>query len=159
MDSIRAVDRDLPVGKVRTMQEIVSQAAGLERFASQLVGLFAVLALALAAIGAYGVIAYSVAQRTQEFGIRLALGASVLDLRKLVLRQGLILTGAGIAIGLIAAINVTRLMSSLLFEVRPGDPLVFSAAALILAAVAMLACYVPARRAARVDPMVALRWE
>ena len=159
MDSIRALDRDLPVGKVRTMQEIVSQAAGLERFAAQLVGLFAVLALALAAIGAYGVVAYSVAQRTQEFGIRLALGASLPDMHKLVLRQGLVLTGAGIGIGLIGAISVTRLMSGMLFEVRPGDPLVFSAAALILAAVAMLACYVPARRAARVDPMVALRWE
>jgi putative ABC transport system permease protein len=159
MDSIREIDRDLPVGKVRTMQEIVSEATGLERFAAQLVGLFAVLALALAAIGAYGVISYSVAQRTQEFGIRLALGASLPDMRKLVLRQGLVLTGAGIAIGLIAAVNVTRLMSGLLFEVRPGDPLVFSAAALILAAVAMLACYVPARRAARVDPIVALRWE
>jgi predicted permease len=159
MDSIREIDRDLPVGKVRTMQEIVSQATGLERFAAQLVGLFAVLALALAAIGAYGVIAYSVAQRTQEFGIRLALGASLPDMRKLVLRHGLVLTGAGIAIGSIAALNVTRLMSGLLFEVRPGDPLVFSVAALILAAVAMLACYVPARRAARVDPIVALRWE
>jgi putative ABC transport system permease protein len=159
MDSIRALDRDLPVGKVRTVQEIVSQAAGLERFAAQLVGLFAVLALALAAIGAYGVIAYSVAQRAQEFGIRLALGASLSDMHKLVLRQGLVLTGAGIAIGVIAAINVMRLMSSLLFEARPGDPLVFSSAALILAAVAMLACYVPARRAARVDPIIALRWE
>jgi ABC-type antimicrobial peptide transport system permease subunit len=141
------------------MQEIVSQAAGLERFAAQLVGLFAVLALALAAIGAYGVVAYSVAQRTQEFGIRLTLGASLPDMHKLVLRQGLMLTGSGIGIGLVAAIGVTRLMSGMLFEVRPGDPLVFSAAALILAAVAMVACYVPARRAARVDPMVALRWE
>jgi predicted permease len=159
MDSIREIDRDLPVGKVRTMQEIVSQATGLERFAAQLVGLFAVLALALAAIGAYGVIAYSVAQRTQEFGIRLALGASLPDMHRLVLRQGLVLTGAGIGIGLAGAIGVTRLMSGLLFEVRPGDPLVFSAAALILGAVAMLACYVPARRAARVDPIVALRWE
>jgi predicted permease len=159
LDSIRAVDRDLPVGKVRSMQEIVSQSAGLEQFAAQLVGIFALVALALAVIGAYGVIAYGVAQRTQEFGIRLALGASRGDLRRLVLRQGLALTGAGIGIGLIAAIYATRLMSGMLFDVRPGDPLVFSAAALILAVVAMLACYLPARRAARVDPMVALRYE
>jgi putative ABC transport system permease protein len=159
MDSIRALDRDLPVGRIRTMQEIVSQSAGLERFAAQLVGIFAGVALVLAVIGAYGVIAYSVAQRTQEFGIRLALGASRADMLKLVLRQGLIVSAAGIGIGLIAAINVTRLMSSMLFEVRTGDPLVYSAAASILGAVAMLACYMPARRASRVDPMVALRYE
>jgi predicted permease len=159
LDSIHALDRDLPVGKVRSMHDIVSEATALERLAAQLVGIFALVALALAVIGAYGVIAYSVAQRTQEFGIRVALGASRPDLGKLVLRQALVLTGAGIAIGLIAAINVTRLMSGMLFEVRPGDPLVFSAAALMLAVIAMLACYVPARRAARVDPMVALRYE
>ena len=159
LDSIGEVDRDLPVGKVRTMQEIVDQAAGLERLAAQLVGIFALVALALAVIGAYGVIAYSVAQRTQEFGIRAALGASRPDLHKLVLRQGLILTGAGIGAGLVMTINLTRLMSGMLFEVRPGDPLVFGAAAIILAVVAMLACYVPARRAARVDPIVALRYE
>jgi len=158
-DSIRAIDRDLPVGKSRTIGEIVSEATGLERLAAQLVGLFALAALALAVIGAYGVIAYAVSQRTQEFGIRLALGASRPDLRRLVLRQGLSLTGAGIGIGLLAAINVTRLMSGMLFEVRSSDPLIYGAAALILAVVAMLACYVPARRAARVDPMVALRYE
>jgi len=159
MDSIRALDPDLPVGKVRTIDEIISEAAGLERFAAQMVGIFAVVALALAVIGAYGVIAYSVAQRTQEFGIRLALGASRADMLRLVLLQGLVLSGAGIGIGLIAAINVTRLLSGMLFEVRPGDPLVYGAAASILATVAMLACYVPARRASRVDPMVALRAE
>jgi putative ABC transport system permease protein len=144
---------------VRTIEEIVDEAAGVERFAAQMVGTFALAALALAMIGAYGVIAYWVAQRTQEFGIRLALGASRADLLRLVLRQGLVLSGAGIGIGLIAAINVTRLMSGMLFEVRPGDPLVYSVAASLLAAVAMLACYVPARRASRVDPMVALRSE
>jgi ABC-type antimicrobial peptide transport system permease subunit len=141
------------------MEEIVGEAAGLERFAAQMVGIFAMAALALAVIGAYGVIAYSVAQRTQEFGIRLALGASRADMLRLVLWQGLLLSGTGIGIGLIAAMNVTRLMSGMLFEVRPGDPLVYGAAASILAAVAMLACYVPARRASRVDPMVALRAE
>jgi putative ABC transport system permease protein len=159
MDSIRAVDRDLPVGRVRTMQEIVDQSAGLERLAAQLAGSFAVVALALAVIGTYGVMAYSVAQRTQEFGIRLALGASRADMLKLVLRQGLILSASGIALGLIAALNLTRLMSSLLFEVRGSDPLIFGAAALILGAVAMFASYLPALRATKVDPTLALRYE
>ena len=141
------------------MQEIVNQSTGLERIAAQLVAIFAAVALALAVIGTYGVVAYSVAQRTQEFGIRLALGASRADVLKVVLRQGLILTAAGVALGLIAAVSVTRLMSSVLFEVRPGDPLILGIAALILGSVAMLASYLPALRATRVDPMLALRYE
>jgi ABC-type antimicrobial peptide transport system permease subunit len=131
----------------------------VERFAAQLTGIFAAVALALAVIGTYGVMAYSVAQRTQEFGIRLALGASRADMLRLVLRQGLILSAAGIGIGWIAAINLTRFLSSLLFEVRGGDPLIFGGAALILGAVAMFASYLPARRATKVDPMLALRYE
>jgi predicted permease len=157
--SIHAIDPDLPVGRIRTMQEIVDQSTGLERIAAQLVGIFAVVALALAVIGTYGVMAYSVAQRTQEFGIRLALGASRADVLKLVLRQGLILTAAGIALGLTAAVSVTRLMTSVLFEVRPSDPLILGLAALTLGAVAMLASYLPARRATKVDPVLALRYE
>ena len=146
IDSIHALDRDLPVGKVRTMQEIASQSVVLEQFVAQLVGIFAAFALTLTMIGAYSVIAYGVALRTQEFGIRVALGASRPDLRKLVLRQGLMLTG------------VTRMRSGMLFEVRPGDPLVFSAKALILAVVA---CWPAMCRptAPRVNPMVALRYE
>ena len=157
--SIHAIDPDLPVGRIRTMQEIVNQSTGLERIAAQLVAIFAAVALALAVIGTYGVVAYSVAQRTQEFGIRLALGASRADVLKMVLRQGLILTAAGVALGLIATVSVTRLMSSVLFEVRPADPLILGLAALILGAVAMLASYLPARRATKVDPMLALRYE
>ena len=141
------------------MRDIVNQSTGIERIAAQLVGIFAVVALALAVIGTYGVMAYSVAQRTQEFGIRIALGASRADVLKLVLRQGLILTAAGIALGLIATVSVTRLMTSVLFEVRPGDPLILGLAALILGSVAMLASYLPARRATKVDPMLALRYE
>ena len=157
--AIHSVDPDLPVGRIRTMQEIVDQSTGLERIAAQLVAIFAAVALALAVIGTYGVMAYSVAQRTQEFGIRLALGAGRADVLKLVLREGLILTAAGIALGLIATLGVTRLMSSVLFEVQPGDPVILGLAALILGAVAMLACYLPARRATKVDPMLALRCE
>ncbi len=158
-NTIHAIDRDLPVGRIRTMQDIVNQSAGVERFAAQVTGIFAAVALALAIIGTYGVMAYSVAQRTQEFGIRLALGASRTDMLKLVLRQGLILSATGIAIGWIAAFNLTRFLSSLLFEVRGGDPMIFGGAALILAGVAMLASYLPARRATKVDPMLALRYE
>jgi putative ABC transport system permease protein len=157
--SIHAIDPDLPVGRIRTMREIVNDSTGIERIAAQLVGIFAIVALALAVIGTYGVMAYSVAQRTQEFGIRLALGASRADVLKLVLRQGLILSATGIALGLIAAVSVTRLMTSVLFEVRPGDPLILGLAALILGSVAMLASYLPACRATKVDPMLALRYE
>jgi len=157
--SIHAIDPDLPVGRIRTMREIVNDSTGIERIAAQLVGIFAIVALALAVIGTYGVMACSVAQRTQEFGIRLALGASRADVLKLVLRQGLILSATGIALGLIAAVSVTRLMTSVLFEVRPGDPLILGLAALILGSVAMLASYLPACRATKVDPMLALRYE
>lgn len=157
--AIHAIDPDLPVGRIRTMQEIVNQSTGLERIAAQLVAIFAAVALALAVIGTFGVMAYSVAQRTQEFGIRLALGASRADVLKLVLRQGMILSATGIALGLIAAVGVTRLMTSVLFEVRPGDPLILGSAALVLGAVAMLASYVPARRATKIDPVLALRYE
>jgi putative ABC transport system permease protein len=159
MGSIHAIDPDLPVGRIRTMQEIMNQSTGLERIAAQLVAVFAAVALALAVIGTYGVMAYSVAQRTQEFGIRIALGASRADVLKLVLRKGLILSATGIVLGLIATVSVTRLMTSVLFEVRPGDPLILGLAALILGSVAMLASYLPARRATKVDPMLALRYE
>jgi putative ABC transport system permease protein len=159
MGSIHAIDPDLPVGRIRTMQEIMNESTGLERIAAQLVAVFAAVALALAVIGTYGVMAYSVAQRTQEFGIRIALGASRADVLKLVLRKGLILSATGIVLGLIATVSVTRLMTSVLFEVRPGDPLILGLAALILGSIAMLASYLPARRATKVDPMLALRYE
>jgi putative ABC transport system permease protein len=124
-----------------------------------LLGIFALIALILAAVGIYGVISYSVAQRTQEIGIRIALGARSLDVITLVLRDGMRLVLLGIAIGLAGAFALTRWMSSLLFEISATDPLTFAVIALLVALVALLACIVPARRATKVDPMIALRHE
>ncbi|HWF47883.1 MAG TPA: FtsX-like permease family protein, partial [Bryobacteraceae bacterium] len=124
-----------------------------------LLGLFSVLALVLAAIGIYGVISYAVAQRTHEIGIRLALGAQSKDVVRMILAQGATITGAGVVIGIIAALGLTRLMSKLLFAVSAADPSTFAAVAIMLMLIAMLACYIPARRTLRVDPMIALRDE
>jgi ABC-type antimicrobial peptide transport system permease subunit len=129
------------------------------KFNALLLGLFAGLALLLTAIGLYGVMAYSVIQRAQEIGIRIALGAQTGDVLKMVLRHGLKLTTLGLSIGLVAAYALTRFMQSLLFGVRATDPLTFAAIALLLTAVALAACWIPARRATKVDPMVALRHE
>jgi putative ABC transport system permease protein len=156
---VRAVDRDLPVFGERTMAQVASESVSRRRFAMQLVGLFGVLALLLAAVGIYGVIAYSVTQRTREIGIRVALGASRSAILRWVLRQGLILTIAGVGVGLLGALALTRLLRSLLFGVGPTDILTFGVLAIVLTVVAMIACYVPARRATKVDPLVALRYE
>ncbi|MEJ7710134.1 MAG: FtsX-like permease family protein [Pyrinomonadaceae bacterium] len=156
---IWSVDQDLAMANVTTMQQTLVASTARARFSMLLLSLFAVIALILAAVGIYGVMAYSVAQRSHEIGIRMALGARRDDVLKLVLGQGLRLTAAGVALGLIGAFALTRLMSSLLYGVSPTDPLTFAAVSLLLAGLAMLACYLPARRATKVDPMVALRYE
>jgi putative ABC transport system permease protein len=157
--TVAGVDSKLPVFNVREMEQVILGSSSGARVEAQLLGIFAGLALVLAAIGIYGVMAYLVAQRTQELGIRMALGAQPLDVLWLVLERGVVLTIAGLAIGLVAAFAITRLLSKLLFGMSATDPLTFLAVALLLGAVALAACYIPARRAMRVDPMVALRYE
>jgi putative ABC transport system permease protein len=156
---IQGLDKDLPVFRVRTMDQLVYDAMARQRFSMFLLGIFGALALALAAVGLYGVMAYSVTQRTHEIGIRMALGADRRDVMKMVVGQGMILSLAGLGIGLVAAYGLTRLMSALLFGVSATDPLVFVVISLALAAVAFLASFIPALRATRVDPVVALRYE
>ena len=154
-----AVDKDQPISNVRTMDEVFAAAISQERFQTLLLGLFAALALVLACVGLYGVISYSVAQRTHEIGIRMALGAQPIDVLKLVIRQGMFLTIAGLVVGIAAGAMVTRVLSDMLFGVTARDPLTFVGAPLLLLLVAFLACYIPARRATRIDPLVALRYE
>lgn len=149
----------LPVAHIRTMDQIVIESTAREQFNTLLLGIFAFFAILLASIGLYGLIAYSVEQRTLEFGIRLALGADRPLLRNMVVRQAMTLALVGIVIGLAAAWGLTRLMATLLFNVKPTDPVVFVAVPVLLAAVALVASYLPARRTLRVDPLVALRYE
>jgi ABC-type antimicrobial peptide transport system permease subunit len=156
---ISELDPDLPIYNVRTMDGRVQESLARRRFSMMMLGLFAALALALATIGIYGVMAYMVNQGTREIGIRLALGATQKNILQLILRQGMILALTGVAIGLAGAFALTRLMRSLLFGVRSTDPLTFVAIAALLTLIALLASYVPARRAARIDPMVSLRCE
>ena len=156
---IHAVDREVAISQVRTMTQMMSAALAERRFALLLLGIFAAVALALAAVGLYGVMAYAVAARTHEFGIRMALGAQTRDVLQLVFRQGVALAFIGVFVGLIASIALTWLMKSLLFGVSATDPLTFAGVALLLVAVALFACYIPARRATKVDPLVALRYE
>jgi putative ABC transport system permease protein len=158
-EQVRAVDRDLPVFGETTMTQVAAESVSRRKFAMQLVGLFGVLALLLAGVGIYGVIAYSVTQRTREIGIRVALGASRTAILRWVLRQGMVLTVAGIAVGLIGAVALTRLLRSLLFGVGPMDVVTYGVLAVVLGVVALIACYVPARRATKVDPLIALRYE
>ena len=158
-EQVSAVDRDLPIFGERTMEQVVVESVSRRRFAMQVVGLFGILALLLAAVGIYGVIAYSVTQRTREIGIRVALGASRRTILNWVLRQGMYLIGAGVAGGLIGAFALTRLIRSLLFGVGPTDVVTYVCLAIVLTVVALIACYIPARRATKVDPLVALRYE
>jgi predicted permease len=156
---LRALDPDLPIYKMRTMGERVEASLSERRFSTLLLTLFAGLALGLAAIGIYGVMAYLVSQGTRELGIRLALGAAPRDLLLLVVRQGMTVAAAGMVLGLAGAFALTRFMRALLFGVQASDPLTFLAISATLTLVALVACYVPARRAARIDPIVSLRTE
>jgi putative ABC transport system permease protein len=154
-----AADPTLPVFRVQPLESYVASSLAQRRFTLALLGLFGGLALALAAVGIYGLISYAVTLRTREMGIRMAFGAERGDVLAMVLRQGLALTGMGLAVGFAASLALTRLLSSLLFEVRATDLATSAAVALLLASIALLASYLPARRAASVDPMVALRYE
>ena len=156
---VRARDPNLPVSTVETMEDVVSASVRDRRLIMVLLGVFAALALVLAAVGIYSVMAYAVGQRTHEIGVRIAIGANRQDVMRLVLRQTLWLASAGLVVGVLAAIALTRLMRTLLFEVQPSDPVTLVAVVLVLLAVALLAGYVPGRRASRVDPIVALRYE
>ena len=156
-DAVRTIDPDQPLANVRTLDDVVSASVSQPRFRTTLLGIFAAIALSLAAIGVYGLLAHGVAQRINEFGVRMALGASPSGVVRLVMRQGLTLAAAGVAIGLILAVVAVRALDSVLFEVTPWDPLAWCAAAATLFAVALLASWLPARRALRVDPVVALR--
>jgi putative ABC transport system permease protein len=158
-DQVHALDKDLATYNIRTMRARVSNSMATRRFSMVLLGTFAALALALAAIGIYGLMAYSVVQRSHEMGIRMTLGATARDVRLLVVRQALALAIAGAGMGLAGAFSLTRLMSSLLAGVKATDPGVFAGVTVLLIAVAMAASYLPSRRATQVDPVVALRCE
>jgi len=156
---IWAIDRDQPVTNVKTLDEVLSQSVAQRRFQMFLLIFFAGLALLLALVGVYGVISYSVTQRTGEIGLRIALGAAEADILRLVIARAMLVVGAGVAAGLAGAFALSRSLTTLLFAVKPADPAVYAAIAALLAIVALGACYVPARRAAKVDPLVALRYE
>ena len=154
---VQALDKDQPIYNVRTMDDVVANSLGTRRVSMQLFAVFAIAALLLAAIGIYGVMAYSVTQRTQEIGIRMALGAQAGDVLRMVVRQGMTLALIGIGVGLAGAFGLTRVLANLLFGVKATDPVTFVAISLLLTFVALLACYLPARRVSRVDPVIALR--
>jgi putative ABC transport system permease protein len=157
--AIWRVDRDQPLYRVKTMQEFMADSTTAPRLTLVLLGSFAALALALAALGIYGVMSYTVNQRRQELGIRIALGAAAGQVMSMVVREAMLLAGAGVVIGVLASLAVTRYLSTLLYGISATDPLTLGTVALALALVALLASYIPARRATRVHPIQALRYE
>jgi ABC-type antimicrobial peptide transport system permease subunit len=158
-NAVWSVNPDVPIARVRTVQQIYERSMARTSFTLTILGIAAGMALLLGVVGIYGVISYSVSQRTREIGIRMALGAQQGEVRGMFVRHGLLLTGIGVACGLAAAAALTRLMSSLLFDVSPIDPVTYGAVSIGLATAAMLASYLPARRATTIDPVDALRAE
>ena len=158
-DAIAEVDRAQPIYDMQTLDQLVAKSLDQRRFTLTLMVLFGVIALVLSAIGIYGVTAFAVTQRTQEIGIRIALGARATDVLKMVVGSGMFLAAIGVVVGLIGAFAMTRLMASLLFGVAPTDLVTFGLVTAGLLLVALLACYLPARRATKVDPLVAMRYE
>jgi putative ABC transport system permease protein len=156
---VQSIDSNLPLFSVRTMDEVITRSMAERRFALEILAVFAGVALLLAAIGIYGVMSYAFSRRIHELGIRIALGAQRNDILRMTLNEGMRLVLFGLGLGVIGAFILTRFLRSLLFNVTATDPLVFASIAALLAAVALLACYIPARRATRVDPLVALREE
>jgi ABC-type antimicrobial peptide transport system permease subunit len=157
--AVWAIDADLPLARVRTLNELVDESMAQTSFTLVMLAIAAGVALFLGSVGIYGVVSYVVAQRTREIGVRMAVGAQRGSVGLMVLRQSLALTGCGIVVGTVAALGLTRLMASLLFGVSPFDPITFVGVAIALAAVSVLSAWLPARRASRVDPVVALRFE
>jgi putative ABC transport system permease protein len=158
-EQVKQLDPDQPIYNIKTMDEIRSESVAGERLNLTLFSIFAGIALVLAVVGIYGVMSYTVTQRTHEIGIRMAIGAQQRDVFKMVLGQGMMLALIGIAIGLVGAFALTRLMASMLFGVTATDPATFAAIAVLLTAVALMACYLPGRRATKVDPVISLRYE
>ena len=157
--AVQAADANQSVSNIQTLDDLMASSTAPQWFRTLLVGLFALLAVVLAAIGVFGVMAYSVSQRTHEIGVRIALGARPKDVLVLAVGQGMVIAAIGLGIGLIGAMSLTRFLSSFLYEVKSTDLMTFVTASLLLIVAALLACYIPARRAARVDPMAALRTE
>ena len=157
--AIWAVNPNLPLAEVHRLDEILAESMARTSFTSVLPAIAAAVALGLGVVGIYGAISYVVSQRTREIGVRMALGADRGHVRRMVLWQGMILAGIGVAVGLVAAVGLTHLMSSLLFGVKPTDPVTFAAVAALLTSVALVASYLPALRASRIDPLEALRFE
>jgi putative ABC transport system permease protein len=158
-EAVWSVDKDQPISDVRSMEQVLWKSVAQPRVFALLLGAFALMAMVLAAIGIYGVVSYSVTQRTQEIGVRIALGAKHVDVLRMILGEGMLLTCVGLSMGLLGAVALSRVLSRFLFEVQPTDPATYTAVVLLLAAVAFAACYAPARRATRVDPIVSLRCE